>query len=207
MFGTHQLLERKLRKTGKAALATVTACDRTHSMNESVAGGVGEPKTLCKLQLRVEPDGEPVFEASTNAWMMGTKGAYEGMVVPVLYDPSDHGKVVVDQSEEAWKPADRRNADARFAARAAARGDDPGRTAAMLNMKRAAATDPEGFRTLMREQGPAAFGLQGAATSFPIAAPTSEPTVDQLSKLADLHDRGALTDAEFEAEKKKLLGQ
>lgn len=33
--------------------------------------------------------------------------------------------------------------------------------------------------------------------------------LDQLSKLADLHDRGVLTDAEFEAEKRELplLGQ
>jgi Short C-terminal domain/Phospholipase_D-nuclease N-terminal len=29
---------------------------------------------------------------------------------------------------------------------------------------------------------------------------------DQLAKLADLHDRGKLTDAEFEAEKAKVLG-
>jgi Short C-terminal domain/Phospholipase_D-nuclease N-terminal len=30
-------------------------------------------------------------------------------------------------------------------------------------------------------------------------------TADQLSKLADLHDRGKLTDAEFEAEKAKVI--
>jgi predicted PurR-regulated permease PerM len=29
---------------------------------------------------------------------------------------------------------------------------------------------------------------------------------DQLSKLSDLHDRGKLTDAEFEAEKAKVIG-
>jgi hypothetical protein len=37
------------------------------------------------------------------------------------------------------------------------------------------------------------------------AAGTS--TADQLSKLADLHDRGKLTDAEFESQKAKLLAQ
>ncbi|HWK16628.1 MAG TPA: SHOCT domain-containing protein [Solirubrobacteraceae bacterium] len=30
--------------------------------------------------------------------------------------------------------------------------------------------------------------------------------VDALTKLADLRDRGALTDAEFQAEKQKLIG-
>jgi len=31
-------------------------------------------------------------------------------------------------------------------------------------------------------------------------------TADQLHKLADLKDKGVLTDAEFEAQKAKLLG-
>lgn len=40
----------------------------------------------------------------------------------------------------------------------------------------------------------------------PQSAPAAQPNlVDQLAKLADLRDRGALTDAEFEAQKAKLL--
>lgn len=35
---------------------------------------------------------------------------------------------------------------------------------------------------------------------------TSQDTHTELLKLADLHQKGILTDAEFEAEKKKLLG-
>jgi hypothetical protein len=42
-------------------------------------------------------------------------------------------------------------------------------------------------------------GLSGAGTPQP-------DTVDQLAKLADLHDRGALSDAEFTAMKAKILG-
>ena len=41
---------------------------------------------------------------------------------------------------------------------------------------------------------------QGAA-----AAPT-ESTAEELTKLAALHDRGVLTDAEFEVQKQKTLG-
>ena len=37
-------------------------------------------------------------------------------------------------------------------------------------------------------------------------APVSTGTLDQISKLADLHEQGALTDAEFAEEKHKLLG-
>ena len=206
MLGNHQLLERKLRKSGKTALATVVSCHRTYSMQENVAS-VGTPKGLCTLDLRVEPDGEPAFEARTDAWLIGTEGAHEGMIVSVLYDPSDHSKVVVDQSEAAWKAADRENMRVRRAARGAATGEDPARTAAIEDMRRAAATDPDGFRKLMQERGPAAFGLPGMPGSPPVVASTSEDPLDRLSKLAELHDRGVLTDAEFETQKKKMLSE
>ncbi len=51
----------------------------------------------------------------------------------------------------------------------------------------------------------------GAPTSIP--PPTTPPAtggddrVDRLQKLADLHDRGALTDAEFAAEKARILAE
>ena len=208
-MGSHLLLERKLRKHGQAALATVVAVDRNDllSQKESVPGGVGAPKSLCKMKLRVSPAGEDAFEVDAEAWMPGTKGAWEGMIVPVLFDPSDHTQIVVDQSDEAWKPADHENMAARRAARAAEQGADPERTAAVDRMRTAALADPEGFRKLMEEKGPAAFGLPGVPGAPPVvAAPTKDP-IDQLAKLADLRDRGALTDAEFEAEKKKLLGE
>ena len=59
----------------------------------------------------------------------------------------------------------------------------------------------------MQERGPAAFGLPGMPGAPPIVAPTSEDPLDRLSKLAELHDRGVLTDAEFETQKKKMLGE
>jgi hypothetical protein len=39
----------------------------------------------------------------------------------------------------------------------------------------------------------------------PAPAEPQESVADQLTKLADLKDRGVLTDAEFEAQKAKLL--
>jgi hypothetical protein len=42
----------------------------------------------------------------------------------------------------------------------------------------------------------------------PAPASASQPDlVDQLTKLAELRDRGALTDAEFQAQKAKLLAE
>jgi hypothetical protein len=74
--------------------------------------------------------------------------------------------------------------------------------------------DPEGFRERMLAQAQAA----GVSTTImspnwiaPAAGGAPQPAhvdvVDELTKAADLHDKGALTDAEFEALKKKLLGE
>ena len=49
----------------------------------------------------------------------------------------------------------------------------------------------------------------GASTPSASAAPAAVPTTstaDELAKIADLHDRGALTDEEFAAAKAKILG-
>jgi hypothetical protein len=44
----------------------------------------------------------------------------------------------------------------------------------------------------------------GMVQSSPAPAATAR-VADQLTRLADLHDRGVLTDAEFQAQKAKLL--
>jgi hypothetical protein len=49
------------------------------------------------------------------------------------------------------------------------------------------------------------FQEQMAASAPPAAAPPRPDITEQLSKLADLRDRGVLTEAEFAAEKAKLL--
>ena len=47
---------------------------------------------------------------------------------------------------------------------------------------------------------------QQAPAPPPQAAPASSPMIDQLNQLADLHQRGVLTDDEFAAAKAKLFG-
>jgi membrane protease subunit (stomatin/prohibitin family) len=48
---------------------------------------------------------------------------------------------------------------------------------------------------------------QQAALSDATPAPPAEDPLDRLEKLNELRQSGALTDAEFEAQKKKLLGE
>ncbi len=47
---------------------------------------------------------------------------------------------------------------------------------------------------------------QQQAAAAPAAAPASTDTAAEIQKMADLHNSGALTDEEFTAMKKKLLG-
>ena len=47
---------------------------------------------------------------------------------------------------------------------------------------------------------------EGAAQTQQPAAPPAKDTTAELQKLADLHKQGVLTDEEFAAMKKKLLG-
>lgn len=72
--------------------------------------------------------------------------------------------------------------------------------------------DPQAFRERIMAQAQAA-GVStyvltpgGLNVSGP-GSPQHVDVVDELTKAADLHDKGALTDAEFEQMKKKLLGE
>jgi Short C-terminal domain len=57
------------------------------------------------------------------------------------------------------------------------------------------------------QQEMAATFLEGRRAGAGQASPAAAPDVaDQLSKLADLRDRGVLTHAEFQQQKAKLLG-
>jgi Short C-terminal domain len=84
--------------------------------------------------------------------------------------------------------------------------------------------DPEAFRARMMQQAQAAgvstyvltpqgmtqMGGPGGPTGAgvtPMQQPQHVDVIDELTKAAALHDKGALTDAEFEALKKKLLGE
>jgi hypothetical protein len=76
--------------------------------------------------------------------------------------------------------------------------------------------EPEALRTRVEEiRARAASQMQSAAAmqemmvkqvSQSRSATPGPDVADELAKLADLRDRGALTDAEFEVQKARLLG-
>ena len=74
--------------------------------------------------------------------------------------------------------------------------------------------DPQAFRARMLAQAQAAGVSTVVMSPQWSTPPTGGPpqaahvdVIDELTKAADLHHQGALTDAEFAALKKKLLGE
>jgi hypothetical protein len=65
-----------------------------------------------------------------------------------------------------------------------------------------------GAHAANRQAANAAQPAPEAPAPAPVAAPAADAPdpIEQLTKLAALRDSGALTDAEFEAEKAKILG-
>jgi hypothetical protein len=100
-------------------------------------------------------------------------------------------------------PAPRRPAEAAAAAR-----DRAGAAEQIRAVARDPNLSPEEKRARIMELS---TGMSAAAKTMFVGgqmvqgAPTD--AIDALTKLADLRDRGALTNDEFEAQKRKLLGQ
>ena len=109
-----------------------------------------------------------------------------GQTIPVLYDPADHDKIIVDYSPEAQQGA-----------ALSAAGIDPNQIGQLM----------EQAQQLQAQAGQVqGMGqMPGMAPAVP-AQPQVDP-VEQLEKLAKLKESGALTEAEFEAEKAKILSQ
>jgi hypothetical protein len=132
----------------------------------------------------------------------------EGDVVPVRYDPSDYSKVALDEPAlEAPVKAAKAAQDARRDA-ALARLGEPGSGSG----GEAGVQALSGLRNLgdlkaqllqMAAQNP---GSVVNLSSGSAGQSGSDPE-DRLAKLADLKERGVLSDVEFAAEKAKILGE
>lgn len=223
MFGNHKRLEGKLRAGGRSATATVLECKAGMTITNGNPQLVANTEVVCKLRLQVTPEGEPAFDVTTSAryGQFGIPG--EGDTVTVLYDPSDHSKVVVDESPAA----EMHQVLAKQVVRFRAMNNELGTTIAdRLEAANADGSLPqltggakgiraynEAFGKIVAEAkqsagvgpGPAIFiGGKQVDVSALTGATHTNP-VDDLTKLAALHAQGALTDAEFAQEKAKIL--
>jgi hypothetical protein len=205
MLGHNKRLERKLRgHGGERAWATVLESEKEWASTGGTNVSPGQAGSITihqKLKLRVEPDGEPPFEATVKQVFNDSYGWHipqEGWSVTVIYDPNDRSKLVIDLETMPVRPGADRDEAADRHERVMARMQDPAAWREQLEQMKANAAAQTESAVAFREQLAAGFSAPRGVAPVDVA--------DQLTKLADLRDRGALTDAEFEAQKAKLLG-
>lgn len=188
MFGRDGRLAERLRTSGRRAPAEVLEAEGGRvGVTHGNPVFVENTEMVWKLKLEVRPEGEAPFEAELKARFPQLGAPRKGVVLSVLYDPNDHSKIVLDESEQGAVETAVNTALSRSPA------------LATPDLVRDAIADPAAFRARMKEQAQAGVNPLGAS------APHAD-AVDRLEKLADLRDRGVLTDDEFEAQKKRILG-
>jgi hypothetical protein len=188
-----------------------------------------------ELKLRVQFDDgttEDIARRVRLASLGGSSGAIgatvtAGDLLPVRYDPEDRSKIEIDsaavkQGKEAAREDSQRLAIQRGEEQLAAASSPGAVPLAEIKAIGIAARTPvpgeTGIESMLRASIAIAArkgdGAEVARLTAKLAeqrgtlpAPLGEASdpIDRLQKLADLHDRGALTDAEFAAEKAKLL--
>jgi hypothetical protein len=184
-------LKKQLEESGKRANATVVEiAEKGMAVTRGAEGVIGNTELALKAHLRVQPDDEPEFEVKKRFSFPQLAVPGAGQTIPVLYDPQDHDKIIVDYSPEAQQSAG-----------LAAAGIDPGQIGQLMQQ----AQQMQAQAGQMQAGMPGMAQVPGMTPQAP-AQPQADP-VEQLEKLAKLKESGALTEAEFEAEKAKILSQ
>jgi hypothetical protein len=195
MFGHKKGLERKLRdQGGTVAWATILIAEEKWRSARGGDTGFGGPSAITdhmKLTLRVEPEGAPTFEVTFKQAFPGPMPRAGGRA-KVIFDAADHSRIAVIDGE-VYMPgvSVEKQQRARAHVAEAMEAANSGNMAEYIERRKA-----EVMRAAA--DGTAAFVVSGGGAR-------KVDVVDELAKLADLRDRGALTEAEFAAQKAKLL--
>ena len=158
-----------------------------------------------RVKLRVEPDGQEAFEVHTKMTFPQLGLPRQGGTIPVLFDPDDHDTVILDPTSSGGLSL--------AANQIRARADESDRpeldTVADIVEKATSGgqIDVQGLQRQLREQFAPGGGATPDLSAFFPAAAASEDPVDKLAKLADLKEKGLLTDEEFNAQKARILGE
>ena len=226
-MGSEGRLEKKLRKGGgKTAPAQITDAKKgmlLSSSGASASAQVASAHVTWKLKVQVAPDGESSFDATIKYAYPPDGEPTVGSTIGVLYDPNDHTKVVVDDSADgdatalaaaklspqataalqraaSLPPASREALQKAIAMRAqqeqGERKKNPG----------ASATPAAGMADAPAEPSVTTGGFNVVGDGFHVVSASQPDPADEIAKLAKLRDQGALTDAEFQAQKEKILG-
>ena len=198
----------KRSKEGATAEAVVAEVKRVGGVTYNPDGSSNAQYDLT-LHVRY-PDGS-TGEAKYRAggWFKGIHALFtEGDIVPVRYDPADRAKVEVDLA--AMEAAQKTRSAAAEQARIALAEDQLARKSAPTGSQplRGVAETRRILDEFKREQG-ASAGSDASVSPAPLTAAEAPSAradpLERLKALADLRDRGVLTDQEFVVEKAKIL--
>jgi len=168
----------------------------------------------CPLDLMVEADGVPAYMVHITVRPKTGKWPEINQLLPVIFDRKDPTRVEIvwDQVPSLQDRVQLRTA-ARLQAAQQATASGSGSAApagdgSPQDLMRQALANPAAFAETMRAQGMASAQVPWGthATDAPGASNHLDP-VDRIAKIADLRDRGALTESEFQAQKKRILGE
>jgi putative oligomerization/nucleic acid binding protein len=201
---------RKLEERGKRAPAVVVEiAEKGMSVTSGNAEIVSNTEVVLKTKIRVEPEDEPAFEIEDRFRYPQLSIPSVGSRLAVIYDPSDHDKVMIDRSAAG--------AAVQFGAIPGMQGMDLQDVMSKVKEAQSQTQDPQEMGRILAQEFGAnvnvaqqnssgmTFGAPGAGFGAP-AAPEEDP-VDKLAKLAELKEKGMLTDAEFESQKARILGE
>jgi hypothetical protein len=202
---------KKLEEHGKRAPAVVVEiADKGMTVTSGSGQLVSDTEVMLKTKLRVEPTDEPAFEVEERFRYPQLSIPSVGSRLAVLYDPSDHDKVMLDRSPDGVA--------SQFVNVPGLEGADLKGLMATVEQARSQTQDPQEMARILQQQLGTNVNVQqqdssgvtfGAPpTAFGAPAPSAqEDHVDKLAKLAELREKGMLTDAEFETEKARILGE
>jgi hypothetical protein len=201
---------KKLEEHGKRASAVVVEiAERGMSVTSGPAGLVSSTEVALKTKLRVEPADEPQFEIEERFRYPQLAIPSVGSRLAVIYDPSDHDKLMIDRSAAG--------AAIQFGGAAGMEGSDLQSFVSKIQEAQSQTHDPQELARILQEQlgtnvtvqqqdsSGVTFGAPGAGFGAPTSA--DEDPVDKLAKLAELREKGMLTAAEFESQKARILGE
>ncbi len=224
-------LEEQLSESGRQAQAEVLSSEPTKHFDSSYGNELNGRSWI--LRLRVQPSGEQSFEVELKVSLKVLFMPRAGDSIEVLYDPGDHARTVIDPTQDlapqlrshsasrAWvslPETEKAIAEARTAApehRAelerfaqfyahGALSDDEYKE---LRRRILGLPEPAVVATGFRSRGEKVIVIEREADpAGPDAgAPAADP-LDEIRRLAELRDNGALSDADFEVRKRALLG-
>jgi hypothetical protein len=199
ILGHKEKLEQQLSQEG-GTVAWATFTDVGAGWSSASMNGLNQVTSQTdhvKVTIMVQPDNGEPFEASFGQAFTGLR-PFKGWQCKVIYDPNDRSRIAVLEDSITPPGIDHARAERSAAMRSEAMAAaSSGHMAEYIESMKARAQSGELGGTV----------IVGGRVISP-GAPASKPDVaDELTKLDALRARGVLTDAEFAAQKAKLLAE